>query len=68
MTRMTGPDCAVMCNLITSEVRVTNRRSDGKKGRKKRAPSLYWPIISLKTTVRTVLPIYSGARDPSGER
>ena len=28
----------------------------------------YWSITSLKTTVRTVLPIYSGARDPSGER
>ena len=35
MTRMTGPECAVMCNLITSEARVTNRRSDGQKGRKK---------------------------------
>ena len=28
----------------------------------------YWPIISMKSTVRTVLPIYFGARDPSGER
>ena len=43
------------------------KRSTQKKHAKKRAPSPDWPIISLKTAVRTV-PIYSGARDSSGER
>ena len=35
MTRVTGPDCAVMCNLITSEARVTNQRPAAKKVRRK---------------------------------
>ena len=47
----------------------TQKKSTQNKVRRRRSRRCnYWPIIYLKTTARTVLPIYSGARDPSSER
>ena len=44
------------------------KKSTQKNVRRRRTGCNYWSIKSMKTTVRRVLPIYSGARDPSGER
>ena len=38
MTRMTGPDCAVMCNLINTHIHTHTHKK--KKSRKERAGSV----------------------------
>ena len=49
-------------------IMVDGKNSTQEIVRRRRPRRVYWPIIFLETTVRTILPIYSGARDPSGER
>ena len=36
MTRMTGPDCVVMCNLINTHTHTLHTKRNGKNTRKKR--------------------------------
>ena len=59
-------------NIITSVASLLSvgdgKNSTQKKVRRRRTRCNYWPIKPLKTALRTVLPICSGASDPFGER
>ena len=68
--QVTQNACMALSNYERSEFLMVadGKNSTQKNVRRRRPRRIYWPIISLKTTVRTVLPFYSGARDPSGER
>ena len=59
-------------NIITSVASLLSvgdgKNSTQKKVRRRRTRCNYWPIKPLKTTLRTILPIHSGASDPFSER
>ena len=44
MTRMTGPDCVVMCNLINTYIRVTGRPGSSEVPRN---PLTRWDVSSI---------------------
>ena len=55
--------------LIDDDGQKSTQKNVHRRNRRRRPRRCnYWPIISFKTTVRTVLSIYSVARDPPGER